>query len=261
MATPRPEYELTEAADEDLLAIARYTIKTWSIEQARRYEAALERYFRAIGHGKVRRRVFSAKRPDLFFTHCEHHYVFYLVREDDCPLIVAVLHEKMTRCSNQKEAAKNDRRQSTSRTRPQGEIMNQSDETRPLAFDPAAHGFVLLPDHRPPGGVRFFEFRNDACVDGTPDYRRLNLYLSQDGGFVTIWWGCLGSVAIGALFRDHGLAPADYDEPLFRGYIDSDEQARHILKALRPGGRLPQVLRVDSIRGIVCESLEEKTCG
>jgi hypothetical protein len=43
----------------------------------------------------VRRRVFSRKRSDLVFTHCEHHYVFYFVREGDCPLIVAVLHEKM----------------------------------------------------------------------------------------------------------------------------------------------------------------------
>ncbi len=48
MALLRPEYELTEAADLDLLAIARYTIKTWGIEQARRYEAALEGHFRSI---------------------------------------------------------------------------------------------------------------------------------------------------------------------------------------------------------------------
>ncbi len=137
--------------------------------------------------------------------------------------------------------------------------MNPADKTWP--FDPAAHGFVLLPDHQPPGGMRFFEFRNHACVDGTLDYRRLNLYLSQDGAFITIWWGCLESFAIEVLFRDHGLEPADYDEPLFRGYIDSEEQARHILKALRPCDRLPQVLRGDPNRGIVCESLEEKTCG
>ena len=31
-----PEYELTPAAEEDLLEIARYTIKTWGLEQAER---------------------------------------------------------------------------------------------------------------------------------------------------------------------------------------------------------------------------------
>jgi plasmid stabilization system protein ParE len=43
MARPTPEYELTEAADGDLLAIARYTIKKWGVQHARRYETALEK--------------------------------------------------------------------------------------------------------------------------------------------------------------------------------------------------------------------------
>ena len=95
MAKTRPEYELTEAADKDLLGIVRYTIKTWGIEQARRYETLLENHFKDIGQGKARARIFSRKRPELLYTHCEHHYVFYFTRKDDCPLIIAVLHEKM----------------------------------------------------------------------------------------------------------------------------------------------------------------------
>lgn len=95
MTGPTREYELTAAADGDLLAIARYTIKKWGVGQARRYEIALERCFVAIGKGNVRPRVFLKKRPDLLFTHCEHHYVFYLRRQKDIPLIIAVLHENM----------------------------------------------------------------------------------------------------------------------------------------------------------------------
>ena len=95
MATPAREYELTEAADDDLLAIARYTIKEWGIEQARRYETALERCFVAIGKGKIRPRLFLEKSPELLFPHCEHHYIFYVTRNKDCPLIIAVLHENM----------------------------------------------------------------------------------------------------------------------------------------------------------------------
>jgi len=95
MARPTPEYEMTEAADGDLLAIARYTIKKWGIKQARRYETALEKCFVGIGKGRVRPRVFLKRRPELFFTHCEHHYIFYVVQKNGCPLVIAILHENM----------------------------------------------------------------------------------------------------------------------------------------------------------------------
>jgi len=88
-------YELTPAADRDLLEIARYTIKTWGIEQADRYEAALEEYFTAIGEGKARARSFLEHRPQLRVGRCQHHYVFFLQRENACPLILAVFHENM----------------------------------------------------------------------------------------------------------------------------------------------------------------------
>ena len=95
MARPIRKYELTEAADGDLLAIARYTIKKWGVEQADRYEAALESCFVAICGGKIRPRIFLKQRPELLFTHCEHHYIFYVLRDDGGPLIIAVLHENM----------------------------------------------------------------------------------------------------------------------------------------------------------------------
>jgi toxin ParE1/3/4 len=91
MTRPAREYQLTEAADEDLLAIARYTIKTWGIEQAHRYEAMLESCFAAIAKGKIRPRVFLKRRPELLFTHCEHHDVFYLMKNDRCPLITCCM--------------------------------------------------------------------------------------------------------------------------------------------------------------------------
>ena len=55
----------------------------------------LEDCFTSIGRGKIRARVFLKKRPELLFTHCEHHYIFYILREDACPLIIAALHENM----------------------------------------------------------------------------------------------------------------------------------------------------------------------
>lgn len=121
-------------------------------------------------------------------------------------------------------------------------------------FNPTRHGFVLLPNHQPPGGVRHYEYRNHAFADGIHNYHRLNLYLTQDGDFVTIWFGLLESIFLDELFGD--MPPPEYDEPLFRGHIESEEQARHILKALRPETWGAHHLRRDAEHGIVCEMLE-----
>ena len=90
-----PDYELTPDAEVDLHDIALYTLKTWGLEQADRYQAALETNFEAIGTGEIRTRPVFEHRSDLRVSRCEHHYVFAQMREDDVPLILAVLHEKM----------------------------------------------------------------------------------------------------------------------------------------------------------------------
>ena len=90
-----PTYELTEAADSDIQAIARYTVATWGIEQARRYEAMLERHFQVIGREEARTREFLKHRPELRVSRIKYHYVFHLVREKQYPLILAVLHQNM----------------------------------------------------------------------------------------------------------------------------------------------------------------------
>lgn len=89
-----PDYELTCSAEDDLEAIADYTVVTWGVDQAKRYEALLVNHFKAIGQSTAHSRVFLKQRPKLRFSRCEHHYVFYLMR-DTCPLIVAVFHERM----------------------------------------------------------------------------------------------------------------------------------------------------------------------
>ncbi len=117
------------------------------------------------------------------------------------------------------------------------------------AFDPSLWNFVKLRDFEYPGGPLVYEYNNHPIVDGAPDFLRLNVYLSKDGDFITIWFGPIDPTFAEA--RLEGVEkPADfsfhdqYDEPLFRGYIDSHEAAGYILKALRLDGRyaVPQVL-------------------
>ncbi len=90
-----PEYELTPTAESDLLAIAVYTIETWGLEQASRYEAALERHFRGLARREVVTSTPLPHRPELQSSRCEHHYVFTQWRSEGTLLIIAVLHENM----------------------------------------------------------------------------------------------------------------------------------------------------------------------
>ncbi|MEQ1816438.1 MAG: type II toxin-antitoxin system RelE/ParE family toxin [Nitrosomonas sp.] len=89
-------YVLTTSAEEDMRNIARYTIDTWGIGQAERYETLLTKRFQEIAQGIITPRIFVKRRPDLLFTHCEHHYIFYWQPKDRTkPIILAVLHERM----------------------------------------------------------------------------------------------------------------------------------------------------------------------
>src|SRR6185503_13799755 len=114
-------------------------------------------------------------------------------------------------------------------------------------FDPTASGFVRLRSFEFPGGVAVYEYANDAIVDGNADFLRINAYLSQDGDFVTVWRGLLEPLLAESRLGFVDLPDdcdfhANYTEGLFRGYIDSEEAARHVLKGLRLESTPPQVL-------------------
>ena len=101
-------------------------------------------------------------------------------------------------------------------------------------------------------------------MNGEPDFVRLNLYLSKDGEYVTVWFGLLEPI-----FAESRLEsldkPADFDfreayvEELFKGHIDSEETAAHILKALRVGTShaysTPQILSGGSKNELRCDVL------
>jgi hypothetical protein len=130
-------------------------------------------------------------------------------------------------------------------------------------FDPTASGFVRLRSFEFPGGVAVYEYANDAIVDGNPDFLRINAYLSQDGDFVTVWRGLLEP-----LFAESRLGfvnlPVDFDfhrnyrEELFRGYIESQEAAGHVIKALRVDSAPPQVLSTGTDGKLRCDVVERR---
>jgi hypothetical protein len=137
-------------------------------------------------------------------------------------------------------------------------------------FEPTAFNFVLLQDFHIPEKVSVYEFKNHPAVDGNKDFLRLNLYLTKDNNYVTIWSGLLDVIGTEAEFRDGRLAsvvlPEEFDffcynEDLFRGYIDSNELAEHIFKALRVCDShryaLPQVLTRGADNKLRCDRIQE----
>lgn len=88
-------YELTSAAKADLREIVRYTIERWGEEQAEHYAKSLEAEFLKIASNKVVSRQFLPSYPQVRVTKCQHHYIFYVLRESNLPYILAVLHERM----------------------------------------------------------------------------------------------------------------------------------------------------------------------
>ena len=127
-------------------------------------------------------------------------------------------------------------------------------------FEPERFGFVRI-DYAP-GKLAFYEYRNHEVVDGRTDVMRLNIYMSRDGAFTCIWNGLLEPSMTQGMFELP--PPADaidfhdiYCEQLFRGYIESMEEATVILRALRideMAKSLPQVLR-GAPHELCCEAL------
>lgn len=88
-------YALTDEAEADLRSIIRRTRKTWGNDQVRRYADLLEQGMARLAAGEGPCREMSEIHPRLRMTHCEHHYLFCLPRDDAPALIVAILHERM----------------------------------------------------------------------------------------------------------------------------------------------------------------------
>ena len=128
-------------------------------------------------------------------------------------------------------------------------------------FDPLEFGFVKLGLQN--GSLCFYEYKSGDFCDGTMDRHRINIYLSQDGDFVTVWHGLFDPAFIDQTHLDLldrlGLGDfdlsANYNTQLLRAYIEDNKQADTILKSLRFKKMLPSHIRFDEEQGIICDRL------
>ena len=88
------DFRLSTRAAADLGGIARYTIETFGVEQARRYRDELEACFRNLVENPRLGRSAERLRPGLRRFEHRSHAVFYMQNEDGI-LIVRILHARM----------------------------------------------------------------------------------------------------------------------------------------------------------------------
>jgi hypothetical protein len=89
-------------------------------------------------------------------------------------------------------------------------------------FNPLDFGFDKLDLQH--GSLRFYEYRSGDFCDGKVNPHRINVYLTQDGDFVTVWDGLFDTAFVSQAFHDLigkvGLGDVDffatYHTPLFR---------------------------------------------
>ena len=86
-------YNLTLAAEEDLLGIWRDTFDKWGFKQAENYFDQIEACCEAVGNGQTRSRKFDQLSGDVRIYRCKHHYIIWM--GENLPTIIAILHERM----------------------------------------------------------------------------------------------------------------------------------------------------------------------
>lgn len=95
MTSAKKRYRLTFEASQDLLSIARYTIKTWGIAQSRAYAAELEKTFDSLASKLLPAKPFSENLPDIMVWHNTYHSVYYTFEiNGNGIVIIAVMHQK-----------------------------------------------------------------------------------------------------------------------------------------------------------------------
>ena len=127
------------------------------------------------------------------------------------------------------------------------------------AFTPERHAFRKL-DLDGPGGTQWFEHHHPDLVMEGRDPLRLNVYLTRDGDFTTIWYGLIDPLIAEVRLGIEDDPELDltqlYETALFRGDIEDDVFGASVLKATRVTRMAPAILRMSDEHGLECLPLD-----
>ncbi len=84
---------LSKAASKDLRNIARYTARTFGVQQAKAYGQGFQDCFAAIAENPLMGRPYDRIRPGLRCFDHKSHSIYYIL-QDNGVLVVRVLHAR-----------------------------------------------------------------------------------------------------------------------------------------------------------------------
>jgi len=88
-------YEISESAEEDLQGIVNYTFSQFGEAQTRKYMSKLKQCTKKLALSEGYYKELDDLYPSMRLKHCQHHYIFGLMRNKHPMLVVAIFHEKM----------------------------------------------------------------------------------------------------------------------------------------------------------------------
>jgi len=88
-------HELSTDAEIDISEITAYTYQNHGVAQALQYIDNLEECAARLAAGEGHYKVLSDIHPQLRVKHCQHHYIFGVMKNPRPMLVVAILHERM----------------------------------------------------------------------------------------------------------------------------------------------------------------------
>lgn len=90
-----PFYDTSYDAEQDLQEIINYTIDYHGVAQMEVYIAKLNKCAENLAQKQGHFQEIDVNGKIVLVKHCQHHYIFGLVRDDLPMLVIAVFHERM----------------------------------------------------------------------------------------------------------------------------------------------------------------------
>jgi len=88
-------YEIGTLAEEDLRRIVNYTFDQFGEAQTIKYMSQLKQCTKKLALSEGHYKKLDDLYPSMRLKHCQHHYIFGLMRNKHPMLVVAVFHEQM----------------------------------------------------------------------------------------------------------------------------------------------------------------------
>ncbi|MEP3114468.1 type II toxin-antitoxin system RelE/ParE family toxin [Nisaea sp.] len=90
---PQGDFDLTQAAEEDLTGTWLHTLATWGLDQADKYFDLIGTCCEAVGRRMALSKPVGRLTGSIRVHRCAQHYIFFI--DNTRPVVLAILHGRM----------------------------------------------------------------------------------------------------------------------------------------------------------------------